>query len=417
MKKRRVALYAVIPVIVLIVIATAYLNQYYRADSTALDALVSDEDVTIKKIDSGWLFDGPSKDTALIFYPGAKVEETAYATLLHQIAKGGIDVFLVKMPARLALFGINEAETVQQAYAYDRWYIGGHSMGGAMAALYAAEHGENLDGLILCAAYATKPLDSSLKVLSICGTEDKVLNMEKYEAGKQYLPVSAVEHMIVGGNHAQFGSYGIQSGDGIAKISAEAQQEAAVECIISTVKQAVITDSDNQGESVIDPPAPDFVKQPPYVPAENDAQIQDEGETEEPGAATLEIALRDVDGNGKNYTFTYGGEDFKAQYTTDNWKIVDSYKITDTADMTAICQALLDVHPVHGRDMQSIRTAEDMAFEWQQHNLVYELFPENNSWRQSAKDVDLNPADQNKTLQEMYEDRTGKPFRLEDFIK
>ena len=223
--------------------------------------------------------------------------------------------------------------------------------------------------------------------------------------------------MIVGGNHAQFGSYGIQSGDGAAKISAEAQQEAAVECIISTVKQAVITDSDNQVESVIDPPAPDFVKQPPYVPAENDAQIQDEGETEEPGAATLEIALRDVDGNGKNYTFTYGGEDFKAQYTTDNWKIVDSYKITDTADMTAICQALLDVHPVHGRDMQSIRTAEDMAFEWQQHNLVYELFPENNSWRQSAKDVDLNPADQNKTLQEMYEDRTGKPFRLEDFIK
>ena len=172
MKKRRVALYAVIPVIVLIVIAAAYQNQYYRADSTALDALTSDEDVTVRKIDSGWLFDGPSKDTALIFYPGAKVEETAYAPLLHQIAKGGIDVFLVKMPARLALFGINKAETVQQTYTYDKWYIGGHSMGGAMAALYAAEHGNNLDGLILCAAYATKPLDSSLKVLSICGTEE-----------------------------------------------------------------------------------------------------------------------------------------------------------------------------------------------------------------------------------------------------
>ena len=159
------------------------------------------------------------------------------------------------------------------------------------------------------------------------------------------------------------------------------------------------------------------MKQPPYISEENDTQIQDEGETEEPGAATLEIALRDVDGNGKNYTFPYGGEDFKAQYTTDNWKIVDSYKITDTADMTAICQALLDVHPVHGRDMQSIRTAEDMAFEWQQHNLVYELLPEDNPWRRNAKDVDLNPEDQNKTLQEMYEDRTGKPFRLEDFIK
>ena len=110
--------------------------------------------------------------------------------------------------------------------------------------------------------------------------------MEKYEAGKQYLPVSAVEHMIVGGNHAQFGSYGIQSGDGAAKISPEAQQEAAVECIISTVKQAVITDSDNQVENGIDPPAPDFVKQPPYIFEENDTQIQDKGETEESGAVT-----------------------------------------------------------------------------------------------------------------------------------
>ena len=416
MKKRKAALFTVIPFIALLVIASIYLNNYYHADVAALDALTSDEDVTVKKTGDGWLFDGPSKDTALIFYPGAKVEETAYAPLLHQIAKSGIDVFLVKMPARLALFGINKAETVQQTYAYDRWYIGGHSMGGAMAALYASEHGDNLDGLILCAAYATKPLDSSLQVILIYGSEDGVLNMEKYEAGKQYLPVSAVEHMIVGGNHAQFGSYGIQSGDGIAEISAEAQQEAAADCIISAILPSGIMDSDNQGEGENNPPAPDFPEQPLYVPAEDETQIPDESETNEPVTATLDIALRDVDGNRKNYTFSYGGEDFRAQYTTDNWKIVDSYKITDTADMTAICQALLDVHPVHGRDMQSIRTAEDMAFEWLQHNLAYELLPEDNPWRRNAKDVDLNPEDQNKTFQEMYEDRTGKPFRIEDFL-
>ena len=129
------------------------------------------------------------------------------------------------------------------------------------------------------------------------------------------------------------------------------------------------------------------------------------------------IVLNDVDGNGKNYVFTYHGEEYSAQYTEDNWKIIDSYRITNIEDITAICKALLNLHPVHGSDMQSIRTAEDMAFEWLQHNLAYELLPEGNPWRRSAKDVDLNPEDQNRTFQEIYENRTGKPFRIEDFLK
>ena len=129
------------------------------------------------------------------------------------------------------------------------------------------------------------------------------------------------------------------------------------------------------------------------------------------------IVLNDVDGNGKNYVFTYHGEEYLAQYTEDNWKIIDSYKITNIEDITTICQALLNHHPVHGRDMESIRTAEDMAFEWLQHNLAYELLPEGNPLSRSAKDVDLNPEDQNRTFQEIYEDRTGKPFRIEDFLE
>ena len=416
MKKRKAALFAAIPVIALLVIAAIYLSNYYRADPAALDTLSSDEDVTVKKTAGGWLFDGPSEDTVLIFYPGAKVEETAYAPLLHQIAKDGIDVFLVKMPFRLAVLGKNKAEAVQQAYSYVRWYIGGHSMGGAMAALYAAESGNSLDGLILCAAYATKPLDNSLHAVSIYGSEDKVLNMDKYEAGKPFLPVGAVEHIIVGGNHAQFGSYGEQSGDGTAEISAEAQQAAAADCIVSTVLTTwSMTPLESQGEQEDSPSVPDST-QPPYVPTEADTQIPDDAETEEPVTGDLDIGLHDVDGKGKNYSFSYGGEDFKAQYTTDNWKIVDSYKITNTEDMVSICQALLDVHPVHGSDMQSIRTAEDMAYEWLQHNLAYELLPEDNPWRRNAKDVDLNSEDQNKTFREMYEDRTGKELHLEDLL-
>ena len=144
-----------------------------------------------------------------------------------------------------------------------------------------------------------------------------------------------------------------------------------------------------------------------------------EAETESTGtlSSVEDIGLHAVDETGKNYAFSYNQEEFSVRYTPDNWKIVDSYKITDTDDMVIICQALSDVHPVHGRDMESFRTPEDMAFEWLQHNIAYAFLLDDSPWKRSAKDVDLNPADQGKTFQEMYEDRTGKKFRIEDFLR
>ena len=144
-----------------------------------------------------------------------------------------------------------------------------------------------------------------------------------------------------------------------------------------------------------------------------------EAETESTGtlSSVEDIGLHAVDDSGKNYAFSYNQEEFSARYTKDNWKIIDSYKITDTSDIILICQALSDAHPVHGRDMESFRTPEDMAFEWLQHNVAYAFLPDDSPWKQNAKDVDLNPADQGKTFQEMYEDRTGKKFRIEDFLR
>ena len=144
-----------------------------------------------------------------------------------------------------------------------------------------------------------------------------------------------------------------------------------------------------------------------------------EAETESTGtlSSVEDIGLHAVDDSGKNYAFSYNQDEFSAQYTKDNWKIIDSYKITDTSDIILICQALSDAHPVHGRDMESFRTPEDMAFEWLQHNVAYAFLPDDSPWKQNAKDVDLNPADQGKTFQEMYEDRTGKKLRIEDFLR
>ena len=121
--------------------------------------------------------------------------------------------------------------------------------------------------------------------------------------------------------------------------------------------------------------------------------------------STTDIALRDIYGDGSTYAFDYAGNEFGAQYTEDNWKVYDSYRITNEADITTICQALIDEHPVHGQDMQSYRTAEDMAREWLLHNYAWEHLPEDSAWRQNAKDVDLDPADQGLTLEEMYEAR------------
>lgn len=127
-----------------------------------------------------------------------------------------------------------------------------------------------------------------------------------------------------------------------------------------------------------------------------------------------DINLTDT-GDGKNYTFTYGDEEFSAIYTEDNWKIIDSYKISNVDDNLIICQALIDEHPIHGSDLVSYRTAEDMAYEWLQHNIAYEILPDDNSMKSHAKDVDLDPQDQGKDFDEIYEDRTGKEFSLDNF--
>lgn len=118
-----------------------------------------------------------------------------------------------------------------------------------------------------------------------------------------------------------------------------------------------------------------------------------------------EIGLYDTDGGGMNYSFTYNGETFSAVYTAENWKIVDSYKITNSADMKFICEALIAVHPLHGKDYQSFRTADDMVFEWQEHNSAYFMLPEDSEWKKNVKDVDFNPEDQGKTGVEMALDR------------
>ena len=224
-KKKRVLLILGLALLLLGVACGIYFGTYSHASPEAAALLRGGSAVEVQAMDGGWLLNGPGTGDALVFYPGGKVEPTAYLPLLTALAEDGVDCFLVKMPLNLAIFDTDAAATVQDAYEYDRWYIGGHSLGGACAAMYAAEHGDRLSGLILLAAYATKPLDESLAVLELHGSEDRVVNRDKLAEGRRYLPASAVSEELAGGNHAQFGDYGPQKGDGVATVS-RAEQTA-----------------------------------------------------------------------------------------------------------------------------------------------------------------------------------------------
>ncbi|MCD7846528.1 MAG: alpha/beta hydrolase [Oscillospiraceae bacterium] len=222
----------IIVVIALCVILVAafvwYVSDYYHAD---VDEYISSTDtVSVVETDNGLLFDGSGTDTALIFYPGAKVEYTSYAPIMMSLAENGVDCFLVEMPFNMAFFGMNRAMDIISEYDYDSFYISGHSLGGAMAASFASNHQDELTGVVFLAAYSTSSL-GDLPTLSIYGSEDGVLNFEKVESGRQYA-TDYTEICIEGGNHAGFGCYGEQSGDNPATITQEEQWQETVETIL-----------------------------------------------------------------------------------------------------------------------------------------------------------------------------------------
>lgn len=239
MKKKKLIWIPLCIIVLLIIVSLIYVQIFYHADETAALALQSTDRVTVTKTGYGWYFDGPSKENALIFYPGAKVEEEAYAPLMHSLAANGLDTCLAKMPFRLAIFGQNKASSIMDEYDYKHWYIGGHSLGGYSASGYAADHGEDFEGVVFLGSYPEKSLDEGLAVLSVYGSEDKVLNQKRYDKSRSYDTGPFTEHVIEGGNHAYFGNYGEQKGDGAATITPKEQQSETVRVImelISSVK-------------------------------------------------------------------------------------------------------------------------------------------------------------------------------------
>ena len=225
-------------VLILLIVISAgfyiYVSDYYHADTESCETFLQDADIEEKILDGGSVAYIPSDaKTGLIFYPGGKVEHTAYTPLMRALAERGILAVLVKMPHNLAVLKQGAADGIREEFAdIENWYMAGHSLGGSMAASYISKNADTFDGLILLAAYSTADLtDRGLYVSSIYGSEDGVMNMEKYGEYMTNLPTGTAETVIDGGNHAGFGMYGEQKGDGQAKISAAEQIGQTAEII------------------------------------------------------------------------------------------------------------------------------------------------------------------------------------------
>lgn len=199
-----------------------YVSDYYRAEDVALDVLAQDSGISAQN-NLTVLSPSVPSDTAIIFYPGAKVEAEAYLPLLEQIKQTGVTCILVHMPFNMAIFDADAAEDVMEQFPdIQHWYIAGHSMGGAMASQFASEHQDEIDGLILLGAYIYGDYPDE-KTLTVYGS----LN----QSVEDHIDYTENIVEIEGGNHAQFGNYGPQKGDLPATISAEEQQKQTVTAI------------------------------------------------------------------------------------------------------------------------------------------------------------------------------------------
>jgi pimeloyl-ACP methyl ester carboxylesterase len=178
--------------------------------------------------------------TGLIFYPGGLVAAEAYAPALRAVAERGFLVVVPPMPLKLAVFAPERAAEIQAAFpAVRHWAVGGHSLGGAMAARYAARHAGAVEGVVLWASYpdpSDSLVQSGLAVVSIYGTRDGVATPTEVEAARGLLPAGTRWVSVEGGNHAQFGWYGEQRGDLPATIDRAAQQRQVVEATVDLLR-------------------------------------------------------------------------------------------------------------------------------------------------------------------------------------
>jgi pimeloyl-ACP methyl ester carboxylesterase len=207
----------------------------------AILAMQSDESVIVTT--GEWLEFHPADrnpETGIIIYPGGRIDPRSYAPAANALARQGYLAAIVPMPLNLAVFDPDRAEYIVSSYPeIQHWAVGGHSLGGAMAASYI-KGSEKIRGLFLWASYPPNNVDlsqQSLEVTSIYGSLDGLSTVDDILSTRFLLPEDTSWVEITGGNHGQFGWYGPQPGDNPATISREEQQSLIVQATAVLLQQ------------------------------------------------------------------------------------------------------------------------------------------------------------------------------------
>lgn len=203
----------------------------------ATAALVSTPDVTFSEGPNGRLTYMPvdsAPTRGLILYPGGKVPPAAYAPQAQAIAEHGYLVSIVAVPFGFAVFDIDAAQAVIDDYPeITSWVVGGHSLGGAMAAQFVVGHPGSVVGLVLWASYSAADVsESAVRVLSAYGTLDPGVSSFTSDENLAKLGQDITVTPIAGGNHEQMGWYTGQPNDASATISRTEQQRQVVEATL-----------------------------------------------------------------------------------------------------------------------------------------------------------------------------------------
>ncbi|WP_053374142.1 alpha/beta fold hydrolase [Paenibacillus sp. FJAT-27812] len=231
-RRRKVLIWAAgIVLALLLTLVIVYQVMVYSPSPEAKAAMKSDDQVTVGIGQAGYRFEPAAGEAAVkqpnvVFYPGGLVDPKSYTPFARELAEAGHRVYIASMPLNLAFMGQNKADAFIAEHPNESYVLGGHSLGGVFASRYAAEHPDQIEGIFFLAAYAEKAgslADAKLPVLQITASNDGVLNWEDWGKGKAFMPSHTQYVTIEGGNHGQFGSYGVQKGDKQATITPQEQ--------------------------------------------------------------------------------------------------------------------------------------------------------------------------------------------------
>lgn len=236
--KQRIALVSSL-ILLFGIVVYFYVNDYYRANATIEEYQNQYNDLTITTFEDYVRIDSGEESTkAVIFYPGGKVEYTAYIPIMAQLAREGYLTFIVEMPLHLAIFGVDKANIViSENPQIDHWIIGGHSLGGAMASKHVSKHEEQYEGIFFLGSYPAADLSQAgLKLVSLYGENDLIVNYKKIQTTMNHVPEDSYYYRMEGANHGGFGDYGYQEGDGIPTLTGNEQIEQTVEILVEQFK-------------------------------------------------------------------------------------------------------------------------------------------------------------------------------------